>query len=212
MTKYSAAEQVLLKLYGRPVKPSDPVQTPDAILAVGQMANYMLKGQHFEAMGMGENSPSNLMIATYPKQPLVTFGGKKSKCILPAMPAALKRNIGVWEVSTKEDFSCLLIPMGAGQADLLKSADVISDLLGQTGYEIYGRDLITTKDLTIENIDGLYMRLLVVDIMSLSDYDPLPLPADMEFQLVQQVYQSFLPVQQQSRVVDNYSTENQNAK
>jgi hypothetical protein len=213
-TRYSIAEQVLLKIYGRSPKPSDPIQwqPPDVILAVGQAANGMLRMQHFEALKMGDYQPSNLVIATYPKQPLATFGGRKSKCTLPAMPANLIRNMGIYEVSTKEDFSCLLIPLGAGQADLLRSADVISDIMGQAGYENYGRDIITTRDLTIDNIDGLYFRLVVTDVTALGDYDPLPIPSSMEFDLIQQVYQSFVPAPPADRKVDAYAANPQPAQ
>lgn len=211
-TKHSLAEQVLLKIYGRPSKPSDPIQAPDVILAVGQMANMLLKAQYYETMNTGERVMNSLVIAEYPKQPLKSYGGRKSICKLPAMPVNLPRNQGVWLVATDEYFSCIGIPMGSGQSDLLKSVDVISGLMGQWGFEVSGMNVITTKDLTIDGTDGLYFRLIVSDIATLGDYDPMPLTADMEAQLVQQVYQSFVPPPPVDRTVDNYSSNPQPAK
>lgn len=204
-TKYSLAEQVSLKLYGGAPKNSSPVQMDDLILSVGQVCNTLLKAQHFTDMSLGENAPPNLMIATYPKVTLTSFGGKRAKCTLPAMPVHLIRNMGVWQVSTSEFFDCLLIPLMSGQFDLLRGQSVISDLMGQVGYEIDGMQLTTTQDLTINNITGLYIRLLITDISTFSDFAPLPLPADLESVVVDTVYKSFLPVQAPVRVVDNYA-------
>ena len=204
-SKYLLAEQVLLKIYGRAPKSSDAIQIQDVILAVGQMANVLLRAQHLTDMNLGENQPENLMIAEYPKAPLTTYGGKKSVATLPTMPVRLIRNMGVWQVSTDEFFSCLGIPMGSGQMDLLRGQDIISDLFGQWGYELNGNKIITTRDLTIDGTTGLYFRLLVSDVMSLSDYEPMPIPADYEAQIVQAVYQSFMPATQPVKTVDQYS-------
>ncbi len=209
-TRYSLAEQVWLKLYGGAPKNSSPVQAEDIMLAVGQQANFMLKAQHFSDMALGENAPSNLMIATYPKVTLTSYGGKRAKCTLPAMPVQLIRNMGIWQVSTSEFFDCLLIPIMSGQFDLLRGQSIISDLMGQCGYEIDGMQLTTTKDLTIDNVTGLYIKLLVTDISTLSDYAPLPIPADMEGVIIDAVYKSFLPVQAPVRVVDAYAANPQN--
>lgn len=204
-TRYSLAEQVSLKLYGGSPKVSSPVQLSDIMLAVGQACNTLLKAQHFASMTLGENAPENLMIASYPKVTLTSWGGKRSRCTLPAMPVGLIRNQGVWQVSTSEFFECLLIPIMSGQFDLLRGQDIISDLMGQVGYEIDGMQLTTTRDLTIDNITGLYIRLLITDISTLSDYAPLPLPADLEGVVVDTVYKLFAPVPPPVRLVDAYA-------
>ena len=204
-TKYSLAEQISLKLYGGAPKTSSPVQMQDIILAVGQMCNALLKVEHFDALKLGENAPPNLMIATYPRVTVTTFGGKKAKCTLPAIPVGLIRNLGVWEVSLTESFDCLLIPMMAGQADLLRGQPIISDLLGQNSYELYGRELVITPDITINNNTGVYIRLLITDITTLGNYDPLPVPADMEATIVKLVYENFAPTPAPVRIVDNFA-------
>jgi hypothetical protein len=211
-TIYSLSEQIILKIYGRTSTPSDALQLPDVKMAVVQAANSALKVQYFESMKMGERIMNNLVMAEYPKQPLVTYGGKKSICKLPAIPVNLPRNQGIWMVSTDPYFECLGIPMGSGQQDLLRSADMISNLMGQWAYEPNGLNIITDRDLTINNIEYLYFRLIVADLSTLGDYDPLPLTPDMEFDIVQQVYQSFMPPQPVERQVDSYSSNPQTVK
>jgi len=204
-TRYSIAEQVSLKLYGGSPKVSSPVQMEDIMSAVGQECNTLLKAQHFTDMSLGENAPPNLMLMTYPKVTLTTYGGKRAKCTLPAVPVHLIRNQGIWMVSISEFFDCLLIPVMSGQWDLLRGQEIISDLMGQAGYEVNGLDIITTKDLTIDNVDGLYFRLLVTDIAMLSDFSLLPLPADLESVVINNLYQKFAPTPTPVRVVDAYA-------
>lgn len=211
-TKMSIAEQVLLRLYGRSVTSSDATQTPDVILAVGQVANALLRAQHFDTLKAGENAPENLSIVEYPKQPLTTYGGKKAICKLPAIPVSLPRQQGIWQVSKDEFFNCIGIPVQSGQGVLLNVQDVISDLFDQWYYEPNGTSIIVTPDLTIDNTDGLYFRLIITDVNSLGDYDPLPVPASIEADIISQVYALFAPPQPVDKVVDSYSNNNQNAK
>lgn len=203
-TIYSISEQVSLKLYGGSPKPNSAVQLPDIKLAVAQKLNELLKVQHFYSMQLGENQPENLMIATYPPITLTTFGSK-CKGTLPAVPVGLIRNMGIWEASLSEDFSTLLIPFGAGQADLLRGQSLISDLFGQVGYELYGKQIVLTKDVTIDEQTSLYLRLIISDISTLTDFDVLPIPADMESTVVMQVWQSFASTLSPVKVVDNYA-------
>lgn len=211
-SRYSLAEQVILKIYGRTSTASDAIQMPEVMVAVVQMANTALKTQYYEGMQQGERIMNNLVMAEYPKQPLVSYGGKKSICKLPAMPVNLPRNQGIWQVSTDEFFSCLGIPMGSGQNDLLRSADMISNLMGQWAYEPNGLNIITNRDLTIDNIKWLYFRLIVADFNTLEDYDVLPLTPDMEAEIVKAVYEALMPPQPIERQVDAYSSNPQTAK
>lgn len=203
-SKRRLSEQIILKLYGRPSVGADPVQPQDVILAIGQVANTLLKAQGFDTLKTGENAPENLSIMEYPKQPLVSYGGKKAKCQLPAIPVSLIRQQGIWQVSTDEFFNCIGIPAQSGQGALINAEAIISTEMGQWYYEPNGSSIIVTPDLTIDGIDGLYFRLIGVDIDSLSDYAPLPLPADMEAQLISQVYQQFAPPTAPDKAVDNY--------
>ena len=203
-TKYKIAEQVLFKLYGGAIDISNPVQPQDVIEAVNQEVNVLLKTQHFSVtLPAGDTIPENLMIATYDNVAVTSFGGKKAKALLPAMPVALPRNMGVFEVSDDEYFSNLFIPLLAGQANLVSSQPMISTLLGQTGYEVYGNAIIFTNDITVGGTEKVYIRLVILDISKYSDYDMLPIPSDYEGLIVDNLFKKFAPVQIAEKIVDS---------
>lgn len=203
-TKFSIAEQILLRLEAGYADVANSVQIPDIILAVGQKINLMFKMQQFnETFAAGETIPNGLVLATY-SSPVVTFGGCKSICQLPVMPVSLTRNMGIYEVSKSEFFECPFIPMMPGQAALLKDQPLICDLLGQTGYEVYGRSIITNKDITIDGTDTLWLRLVVSNVDELSDYDLLPIPADYASQIIDEVYKNFVPVEAEEATANGF--------
>lgn len=85
------------------------------------------------------------------------------------------------------------IPLQQGQRLLLKGQPLISGLLEQVGYEPTGDTILFTEDITINNINFVDMKLVVLDIDSYDDFTPLPIPANFEAKIVEEVYQSFLP-------------------
>jgi hypothetical protein len=196
-TKYFLQEQMRYRLDAGNPTVSSVVQQEDIIAAISDWINAKLKLQHIsEVLPSGDTIPQNLMIATYNDIAIVTYGDRKCKAVLPVQPTALIRNMGVFMVDSHDDFSCPFIPLQAGQAALLKGQPMINDLLGQVGYEIFGKDVIITQDLTINNITTVHFRLLVMDITEYDDYTPLPIPSDWNGQLIKDVYESFIPVEQ----------------
>ena len=69
---------------------------------------------------------------------------------------------------------------------IFKPSQILADT--QISYEIVGGLVIFNKNLPGLGINSVYIRLVGVDISQLSDYDLLPLSADMEAQVIQQVY------------------------
>ncbi len=195
MTKIFLADQIFYRLEAGYPAATEAIQYPDILAAINQRINVMFKMEQFsQTFAMGETIPDGLVLATYSAD-VVTFGGKKSKAILPVMPVSLTRNMGIYEVADDEFFTCPFIPLQPSQASLLKGQDLISDILGQTGYEVYGNSIITTKDITIGGTNKLWFRLVVMDINSYDDYTDLPIPADMGEQIVMEVYKLFVPVE-----------------
>lgn len=195
-TKNFLANQILLKLGAGYPEVANSVQLFDLYAAIDQKINIMFKMQQFsQTFAVGETIPDGLVLATYSAD-VVTFGGKKSKCVMPVMPVSLTRNMGVYEVATDEFFTCPMIPMQPGQAALLDGQPMICDLLNQIGYEIYGNAIITTRDVTIDNITTLWMRLVVMSIDQYDEYTSLPIPADYANQIIDEIYKSFVPVEQ----------------
>ena len=85
--------------------------------------------------------------------------------------------------------------MAPGQYGLVAALPGISDFLGQIGYETVGNQAIFHRDITIDGITAVYMRLVVMDLSKYDDYAPLPIPADMESVVVEELYKQFAPVQ-----------------
>lgn len=211
-TKRYIAEQVQYKLSGGFPDVSQPVQLEDIYAALGNLINSTYKLQHFTmTLPSGETIPNNLALATY-ETDVVSFGGKKSKALLPVMPISLPRNIGVYEVAADEYFTSPYIPIQAGQANLLSGQPLISTLLGQVGYEIYGNAIITTEDVTIDGtITKLYVRLIVMDVTEYDEDTPLPIPSDMIADIVDQLFKQFMPSEMvgDDKLVDSFTNSKQ---
>ena len=77
---------------------------------------------------------------------------------------------------------------------------MINDLLGQIGYEVRGLDIYFTKDLTtldyveVSNVRVTYINveLAILDVSKYGDYDILPVPPEMEWEIVQEVYKLYI--------------------
>jgi len=211
MTKYKIAEQILLMLKGGNIKAATTIELEDIMEAVGQYINSHFKQEQLSVnMPSGETIPEGLMLASYgDTTPIVPVQYKGvSKITLPVTPVALPRNMGVFHVSRLNDINDGFLPLQTGQLALIKGERLISDLLGQIGYEVVGNDVIFNKDLTTESGTTIYLRLVVMDMSQYDDYDQLPLPADMEATIIQEVFKLF-SMQMPASKIDDPSAERQ---
>jgi hypothetical protein len=164
---------------------------PEIKVALGQVINKMLKTEYFQVnMPDGERIPNGMVLGLYPDIAVEAWNGK-SRCDLPVKPIKLPRDMGVfaiypkWESNGNYELDKQFIPLQMGQAGMLKSQSLVSDLLGQVGYEVFGGQVLFTKDLTaISPQVKVAMRLVIMDISQYSDYDMLPLPPEMEFDVI----------------------------
>lgn len=201
-TKYKIAEQVLQLLKGGNPKAATTVEIEDLQEVIGQTINRLFKQEQLTVnMPSGETIPEGVMLATYDGLVPVKYKSV-SKITLPAVPISLPRNMGVFHVSRTDDISDGFIPLQTGQLSLIKGESLISDLLGYVGYEVVGNDVIFNKDLTAEEGVTILVRLALMDINSYDDYMPLPFPADMEGQIVQETFKLFSMQMPASYLVD----------
>lgn len=212
-TKYRLAEQVRFKLEGGYPDVAAAVQQPDVYVAIDQLINSLFKTQHYqETLASGETIPNNLMLATYTDVEVLPYNkGLLSYSLLPVIPVSLMRNMGITEVYDENNPQNLFIPLMAGQNILLRSQPLINDLLGQIGYTPYRDRIIYTTNLLLLNIPirTVSMRLLVFDIDQYDIYTPLPIPRDMENDIVDALVAKFAPVTPEPNLVDNFSTATQ---
>lgn len=187
-TKYKIAEQIQRLIAGNPII-SGRIHKNDIKLLIEQVSNQLLKADFFSVnMPEGDSLPSNCMVFTYDNVPVTTYKTTKSKATLPAIPISLPRNLGVLHVSKTDAIDEPFVPIPTSMYGIIKPQDLLGDLSGLIGYEVVGRDIVFTKNLPGLSITSVFIRLVGVDLSQLTDYDLLPLSADMEAQVVQQVY------------------------
>lgn len=187
-TKKKISEQIQRILKGNPVI-SARVHINDIMLLVEQVANQLLKAEHFSVnMPAGDTVPNNCMIFSYDAVPVEVYKTSKSRSKLPSIPVSLPRNMGVLHISKTDAVDEPFIPIPTSMYGIVKPQDMLGDLSGLIGYEVVGSEVIYTKNLVGMGISSVYMRLVGANLSLLTDYDILPVSADMEAQIVQMVY------------------------
>lgn len=203
-TIYRLAQQAHKLIQGADPAAAQPLTINTLKISCGQVINQLLKTEYFSILNDDERIPDGLVIALY-EGIAVTKNGNRSYCTLPIMPMRLPRDIGVFSVwktgdPPEEEF----IPLQMGQAGLLKSQPMINDLLGQVGRERFGMRVEFTKDITIpgENVT-VDMRLVIMDINQLDDYDPLPILPEHEWLVITEVFKMYSQQPVPDKLVDS---------
>jgi len=193
-TKKKIAEQIQRLIAGNPII-SARIHINDVILAIEQVANQLLKADYFATnTPEGDTIPNNCMVFTYDNVPVTTYKTNLSKATLPSMPINLPRNMGVLHVSKINAIEEPFIPIPTSMYGIVKPQDLLGELSGLIGYEVVGKDIIFTKNLPGMSVNSVYIRLVGVDIASLSIYETLPLSSDLEAQVVQTAYAMLVQV------------------
>lgn len=187
-TKKLISEQILRLFKGNPVI-EGRIHINDVKLLVEQVANQLLKADYFSvSIPEGDSVVNNCMIYTYDSVPVTTYKTTLSKCTLPSIPVNLPRNMGVFSISKTDDINNPFIPIPSGMYGIIKPQDLIGEVSGLISYEVFGANIIFNKNLPSLGINNVMIRLVGVDLTTLSDYELLPLSADMEAQIVDTVF------------------------
>ena len=107
------------------------------------------------------------------------------------------------------------IPLQPGQAAYVIQQKLINNLLDQVGYEPSPDGYILfTEDLLGRAIPipGVDIQLVVMDLDKYSDFDLLPLSADMGAAIVQEVYALLVPTPPAEAKVDSTTEEPPNKR
>lgn len=191
-TKYRIAEQIQRLFKGNPVI-SGRVHIKEIMLLVEQVANRLLKAEHFQVnMPEGDTVPPNCMVFTYDAVPVATYKTTLSKATLPAIPINLPKNVGVLHVSKVDDINNPFVPIPTSTYGIVKPQALLGDLSGLIGYEVIGKDLVFTKNLPALGVSTVYIRLVGVDLSQVSETELLPISADMEAEIVDTVFKLVL--------------------
>jgi hypothetical protein len=198
------SEQVLRRLNSGDPPVAKKTHEYEVREAIMQCINALLRPQYFTTLQAGETVPEGSVLCNYTSVPVTAWNGI-SKSVLPAIPIALPKNLGVFRISKSADpLANDFIPIPMGQWANVVTQRLMNDLLGQIGYEIRGKEIYYTKDLTALSpaVTSVTMQLVVMDISTFTDYELLPINADMGLQVVEQVYQLFAPLPTRPAIID----------
>ena len=205
-TKYSIAEQVLLRITGGRPDQATKIDIRDIMAAVPQVLSALISADYYKRqLPSGETIPDSSMMATYNDIPVVQYGSA-SKAQLPALPIRLPRSMGLWEIFNPSDPSCTFIPALPGQIQMVKGDRTLSCLSNMVIYEQAGREVIFSKNLLADSIEKVSMRLIISDVNTLGENDPLPVPPDMESDLVDNLFSRFAQLPQAEKDTDVLTT------
>jgi len=202
-TKYKIAEQINMLIKSNPTV-NMRVNQDNVMLLVGQACNVALKADHFSVnMPEGDTIPNNCMIFAFDDIATETYKTTKSKCTLPFIPISLPRNVGVLHVSKSTDIDNPFVPVPTGMWGIINVQDLLGEASELITYEVVGKEIIFGQDLPGLGIDTVYMRLVGMDFTQVSIYDTIPLSADMEFAVIQEVYKLLISAPAEERSTDS---------
>lgn len=207
ITKYRISEECLRIITGGNAGTNSKVKIEEVMIAVAQVANSLLKIDYIQSnLPMSEMIPNGSVLGLYENILVISISGRAT-CRLPIKPIKLPRNIGVFSIFDKK---CEYIPLEMGQANLLNSQPLLSELL-TTGYEVFGDRVIFRSDITVGNDTPTYvsMRLLIMDFNQYSEYEPLPLLPEMEWEIKKQVVAIFLGEPMADKLVNSNKEQKQ---
>lgn len=205
-TKRIIAEQVLYRYYGGPVDVNGPVQLPDVYKALEQKINSYFKLRHFDTtLANGETIPDYTMIATYEGIAVNSTNTGQSYATLPTQPISLPKNVGIYLIYPDGKPNNFFIPLQLGQYALLQTDTVLNDLMGQIAYEPKNDKVYFKKDVTTIGINSVTIELCVNDMSQYSETEPLPIPADYEDFLVNELYVQFAGVTPETGDVNQFT-------
>lgn len=183
-TRHKLYEQIVRIATGSDQAMASSFERMEVMEAMGQVINKLLKTEAYTAMGDGDVPPNGFVIATYDNVAITQYKTNFSQLILPATPIRLPRNMGVFHIGPVDDPFTSWIPVPSGLYQMISSEPLISDVLGQKSYEVHGNKVTFTSDLTADLITAALVKLVVMDISAYTDFDPLPIPAEMEIDVI----------------------------
>lgn len=209
VTKYYLMEEVRSLLSGGDPSAGSKFEPRMVMVHIAQAINSKLRVEYFNTtLPADETLPENLVLASYDNIAVEAYKDR-SRAKLPAIPIALRRNMGIFHVSLTDDLDNPFIPLQSGQFAFVKTQNLINGLLGQVGYEYADGYVVFTEDLAARAVpvSAVFMRLVVMDFDKYSDYDLLPLPADMAGDILKEVYNLLMQTPPKDGRVDSMNEE-----
>ena len=183
--KRRISEAVLRQLNGGNPKGSSKFKEPEVKITICQVIAELLKLETVNLNLPFGSAPPHAMVATYDDVAVTAIDDKYCKITLPAQPISLPMQMGVWLVY--RDMDCPFIPVQPGQMHLAVGSKHtnVSAMIGDKliPYEPQGKILKVRR--SKDDIgDTVTVQLLVIDPDTITDSDMLPLPQDLENQVI----------------------------
>jgi hypothetical protein len=206
-TKVTIVEQVKGRLKGIPSVSSMP-RDGQIMQFASQVLATVLKTEFLTVhLPSGETIPAGSCLAVYEDLPVESYLDR-SRVKLPAIPVKLHMNMGVFHIGDNLCPDSQWIPLSPGQGAQIKTQDFISDLLGQTWYDIEGGYAVANKDVS-KLKDGsqntVRMKLVVMEPSHYGDFDVLPITPEMAHQCVIECVNFFMGTPAPDKIIDSTS-------
>lgn len=195
-TKHKISEQVMRILKGSDQPMATNLHIKEVKEGIGQVINQLLKVESYNILQekdfTGDVTPAGLVIATYGNQAVSQYKTNYAKLTLPAAPIRLPKDMGISITGVNDPFTSY-IPVPPGLWQMVSEEPLISECLGQVAYERRGLDIIFTTDITANTppITEVDVHMVIMDISQYDDFAPLPIPADMEADVVRETCKLF---------------------
>lgn len=114
-------------------------------------------------------------------------------CRLPVQPISLPRGMGLWRIYDPNDPNTYIVPLRSGKASIAYNVTHtgLSDLLSsRLCYEWQGGEKVVFNKEVKDLPTTVTIELVVVDVTNIGDFDPLPIPADYEADVVENVFKA----------------------
>jgi len=131
--------------------------------------------------------------------------GGTSKATLPAQPIHLPRGMGVWRVGDPADPFSSYIPVQSGRMPIAQGVghtNLDGMLGGLTAYTWQTQKEVVFNKPASAMPSNVELELLVVDPAQLGETDMLPIPADMEDEVINMVLQKLQPQRKADETTD----------
>ena len=189
-SKRSLTERIKRILDGGYPSTATRVKDPEIEHAIGSAMGRALRMEVFNTTYQldGGSIPDGSMLATYEGITVVRGSGMTAKARLPVTPSYLPERMGVFSVYPSGYPEKEYMPVPPGIINIWKGNKILNPI-NETIYSWDSGWVTIYEDLVGAGIGTVDMKLAVVDISHLDDYDPLPIPPDMEGSVIAEVLQ-----------------------
>lgn len=198
ITKSILAEQVK-KLLGE--SEASRYEIREVMLAVGQARDYRIRMDYFESVAIGEREIPHEYLSVYAGVEVKKeTAGKREYIELPANYLRLPKGRGIFSISPDTNDMLVFVATDAGTGNLLKNHAAFYTG-GVPAYFPQGDKAYFRRE--VSRSYPLLTVKLVRPSESFGDDEELAIPADMQFQIVQDAYNILRPKPAPDKVNDN---------